>query len=100
MTGTGLKKKERDLINGVFSADKRIKKVVIFGSRANGTFKPNSDIDFAVCGVADRLRIARIASALDELPLPYKFDVLAYSKISSKPLLEHIDSAGRVFYSK
>ena len=37
----------------------------------------------------------RIASELDELPLPNTFDVCAYSQIRHKPLREHIDRVGR-----
>ncbi len=48
MMGIGLNKRGCDLINGVFSVDNRIERVVIFGSRANGKFKNNSDVDFAV----------------------------------------------------
>ncbi len=98
MINTGLNEREQDLISGVFLSDDRIEKVVIFGSRANGKFKHNSDIDFAVYGIKDSLEIERVRTALDELPLPYKFDVIGCESIQYKPLLEHIENVGKVFY--
>lgn len=100
MTETGLNKREQDLINEVFLSDDRIEKVVIFGSRANGKFKHNSDIDFAVYGIEDNLQIEMVRMALDDLPLPYKFDVIGHGSIQYKPLLEHIKNVGKVFYCK
>jgi len=100
MINTGLNKREQDLISGVFLSDDRIEKVVIFGSRANGNFKHNSDIDFAVYGIKNNLEIERVRTALDELPLPYKFDIVGFGLIQYKPLLEHIENVGKVFYCR
>lgn len=44
--------------------------------------------------------IAAIAMDLDDLPLPYKFDVIALSNISNTALLEHIERIGIDFYNK
>jgi hypothetical protein len=35
---------------------------------------------------------------LDELPLPYTFDVQAYDSIKHEPLRHHIDEFGKVLY--
>jgi uncharacterized protein len=35
---------------------------------------------------------------LDELPLPYRFDLQAISTIKNRSLLEHIDRVGIVIY--
>lgn len=37
---------------------------------------------------------------LDELPLPYKFDVQLYDSIRHAPRREHIDRVGSPFYKK
>ncbi len=40
--------------------------------------------------------VAAISSRLNEdLPLPYKFNVLDYASISTPELVEHIDQYGR-----
>jgi predicted nucleotidyltransferase len=69
-----------------------VTRAVLFGSRAKGNYRDNSDIDIAVWG--DDVNIGRILACLDELPMPYKFDVVEYETISHKPLQEHIDRVG------
>jgi predicted nucleotidyltransferase len=68
-----------------------VSRAVLFGSRAKGNWRDNSDIDIAVLGCAN---IGGLLSQLDELPMPYKFDVVDYETISHKPLREHIDCVG------
>jgi predicted nucleotidyltransferase len=68
-------------------------KAVLFGSRAKGGWRGNSDIDIAVFG--DGLNLGALYSRLDELPMPYKFDVVAYDAVKHAPLREHIDRVGK-----
>ena len=73
----------------------KIKKIILFGSRAKGTAKDSSDIDLSLVG--DNLHfkdICEISSKLDEINLPYKIDLVNYDKISNKKLKEHIDRVG------
>jgi predicted nucleotidyltransferase len=69
-----------------------ITRAVVFGSRAKGNFCDNSDIDIAVWG--NDVNIGKLLTALDELPMPYKFDMADYETINHKPLKEHIDRVG------
>ena len=62
----------------------------LFGSRAKGCHTPASDIDLALWGV-DALQAESIAAELDELPLPYRFDVKAFEAIKQVSLREHIE---------
>jgi hypothetical protein len=48
----------------------------------------------ALEGIADPLQAAAVASELEELPLPYRFDVQALAAIRHRPLLEHIARVG------
>lgn len=90
----GLAEKELSLIRGVFERCGTHGKVVLFGSRAKGTARPNSDVDLAILGDVADLECGRIEAALDELPLPYKFDVVCYDTIGNPALSEHIDRVG------
>jgi hypothetical protein len=45
-------------------------------------------------GGGDALQAESIAAELDELPLPYRFDVKAYESIKQDSLREHIQSKG------
>lgn len=54
-----------------------IEEVIIFGSRAKGTNKPRSDIDFAIKGNFPYNYPERLRNMLEEgLYMPYFFDVL------------------------
>ena len=92
---TGLSEKHTQMI---ICALKKggVHKAVIFGSRAKGDWRENSDIDIAVYGDADT---GALSARLDELPTPYKFDVVSYEKIIHAPLREHIDRVGVELFS-
>lgn len=94
----GLDPHELELIRTVLARHSEITGAVLFGSRAKGTAATASDIDLALEGIDDPLRAEAIASELDELPLPYRFDVKALSAIRYAPLLDHIARVGvRIF---
>ena len=92
---TGLSPKTIHALEGVFKQFDAIHKVVLYGSRALGTYKPGSDIDLALFGknVTPDL-IASIAILIDDLLLPYTLDLTAYDLIDNLALREHIDRVG------
>jgi len=94
MNGTGLTEAEWALIRGVLAAHPEISGAILFGSRAKGTASPASDIDLALEGIDDPLRAEAVAVELEELPLPYRFDVKALAALQSVPLLDHIQRVG------
>ncbi|MBF0123877.1 MAG: nucleotidyltransferase domain-containing protein [Magnetococcales bacterium] len=98
MSHTGLSDRELALMHTVFRQIPEIREVVVFGSRAKGNYRPQSDVDLALVGVADELKAEAISEALDQLPMPYKFDVKAYDGIRYPPLLEHIHRVGVSIY--
>ena len=88
-------------IRTVFSHFPDVEKVLLYGSRAKGNFKPGSDIDLTLMGSdLDQKILARIDDELDELLLPYRFDLSIFSKITHTDLIEHIRRVGVVFYEK
>ena len=89
---------ELGLLRQVFSRHAEIKNVKIFGSRAKGTNAAGSDIDLALWGDVDALRAESIAAELDELPLPYRYDVKPFHLIKLRPLREHIERVGITVY--
>ncbi|TPW18051.1 MAG: prolyl aminopeptidase [Halothiobacillaceae bacterium] len=84
----------------VFSAYPEIDKVVIFGSRAKGTFKNGSDIDLAVFAptLSDQ-RFTQLWDELDALPLVFKMDLLHWDRLSNQRLKEKISVEGALLYS-
>ncbi len=101
MNKFGLSDKTVILINNFFRQTKEIESVKIFGSRAKGNFKPNSDIDFAIYGdnITDKL-IRHIAYELDELSTPYKFDLVDFNSIDNTDLKNNIIKDGKIFYKR
>jgi predicted nucleotidyltransferase len=92
-----------EIIESIASVFKRytdITAVVLFGSRAKGTAKYNSDIDLAIFGIQEELAVEAISMELEELPLPYKFDVKAFDTIRNSALREHIKRVGIMVYEK
>lgn len=95
----GLSPEALELIRQVFRGHPEVREVRIFGSRAMGRFENHSDVDLALWGDLNQDLIARTLGELDELPLPYTFDVKAYESIKHELLKRHIDEIGRTLYT-
>jgi uncharacterized protein len=89
---------ELALIRSVLERHPEITRAILFGSRAKGTAKPGSDIDLALAGAPSPLAAQAIASELEDLPLPYRFDVVSLGDLAAGPLLEHIERVGVQIY--
>lgn len=98
MKDFGINQQELVKILTIFRHYPEINKVILFGSRAKGTSRPNSDIDLAVDGIISDLQIEALAMELDELSLPYKFDVQAITGIRNPALTDHIARVGVEIY--
>ena len=98
MKKPALEPAEFALLRGVFGRHPEIRAVKLFGSRARGTHTAGSDIDLALYGELDALRADAIAAELDELPLPYRYDVKPFHLIKLEPLREHIERVGMTVY--
>lgn len=97
----GLKKDTIEKINAVFEVHENVETVLIYGSRAMGNYKKGSDIDLTLLGENMRLKqLNRIHNELDELLLPYIFDLSIYDQIANPDLLDHIERVGKIFYQK
>jgi len=96
----GLRKDIIEKINMVFADFHLVDEVVIYGSRAKGNFKNGSDIDLSLKG--DKLSLKelnKISHVLDDLLLPYTFDLSIYHNIDNPDLSEHISRVGKLLYS-
>ena len=91
----GLKDKHRKAIIEILSSSRRVERVVLFGSRAMGTFTATSDVDIALFGrdltLTDH---AKFAQAIDELSIPQQVDILLHKSIKNEKLIEHIETHG------
>lgn len=97
----GLKKEIQEKIKEIFARYEQVEEVVIYGSRVKGNYKPGSDIDLTLKGQRLDLKILnRISLDIDDLLLPYTFDLSIFSHISNPDFLDHIKRVGLVFYKK
>ncbi len=96
---TGLSDAVWEKIGQIFARYENLDEVVLYGSRAKGNFRSGSDIDLALKGSELTLKILnRISNDLDDLLLPYTFDLAIYNQIENKDLLEHIRRVGVVVF--
>jgi predicted nucleotidyltransferase len=95
----GLKEKVINQINNVFAKYPQIEKVLIYGSRAKGNYKTGSDIDLSLVGKnIDLALMQAIELKIDDLLLPYTFDISIYNQISNQDVKDHIERVGLEFY--
>lgn len=95
----GLKEEIINKICQIFGNFPEVNKVILYGSRAKGNYKNGSDIDLTLIGKNLNLeKQNQIQIALDNLMLPYSFDISLYHQIDNQDLLEHIKRVGICFY--
>ena len=97
----GLKDTTIDKINTIFVQYPAIEQVILYGSRAKGSYRNGSDIDLTIKGKALTFtELMKIESQLDDLNLPYQIDISQFDKINNLDLRMHIDRVGKLFYLK
>jgi len=87
----------QELINVLASYDNVIN-AVIFGSRATGYYRNNSDIDLAIYCKLDIP--SGLRQNLDEAAGIYKIDVVDMNRLSNQSLRKRIEDEGIEFYRK
>ncbi len=89
-------------IQGSFAQFEAIDSVVLYGSRAKGTYRIGSDIDLSLKtkGHAQKQLLFDVITALESLDLIYLFDVSLFSEITNSDLIDHINRVGTEFYQQ
>lgn len=97
----GLKEKVIYGIQEVVSRFPSIQECILYGSRAMGTHRHNSDIDLTLVGREITFsELLKIENELDDLLLPYQIDLSIFHKIENADLVDHINRVGKTFYKK
>jgi predicted nucleotidyltransferase len=98
---TGLSVDTIEKIQRTLSQFADVEKAVLYGSRAKGNYKPSSDIDLTLYGIAlSQETLMEVSIALDDLLLPYTIDLSAYTSLDNDALREHIDRVGLIFFQR
>lgn len=97
----GLKPEILNLLTTIFKTYEAVETVVLYGSRAKGTYHAGSDIDITLTGekLNDSL-VGRIEEDIDNLLLPYSFDISLWSQIDNAELRAHIEHVGIIIYQR
>jgi len=95
----GLSATERELLRKILNtAADRIERVAVFGSRATGRHRPNSDLDLVLYGSADEAVCARLWTLLQESNLPFSVDLVYSATINNPALRAHINAVERPLF--
>lgn len=95
----GLDDTEWDCLQKTFARYPAIKQVILYGSRAKGNYKPFSDVDITLVGEQlTRSELNSLTLDIDDLLLPYQFDVSIFHKLTNPDLVDHIKRIGIVVY--
>ncbi|HKJ78818.1 MAG TPA: nucleotidyltransferase domain-containing protein [Prolixibacteraceae bacterium] len=97
----GIPISDLEALISILKNNERVHKAVLFGSRAKGNFGNGSDVDIALMGNELKLLdILQLSGKIDDLYLPWKFDLVIYNRITEKALKEHIDRVGVELFHK
>ena len=98
----GLKNEVLEEIIKVVSKYKEVKSAKIYGSRARGDYKNNSDIDIAIIGedMTNSLH-TKIYFELEEMYIPYTVDLINFNSLNEEDkLYESILKEGVDIYAR
>ncbi|MBS9402419.1 nucleotidyltransferase domain-containing protein [Halomonas sp. TRM85114] len=98
---SGLDTDTLEAIRGTLARFPAVERAILYGSRAMGTQRPASDIDLTLVGESlgnDELQ--EIDLALDDLLLPWTFDLSIHHRLVNEALRAHIDRVGVTLYER
>jgi uncharacterized protein len=91
----GLLESDINQVVETLQQNRNITKVVLFGSRAKGTYHAGSDVDLALFGRHLGLNdLLDLSIEIEKLNLPYMFDLILHDRIKEITLLDHIKRVG------
>ncbi len=101
-TRFGLKESTIEKICGTLARFPQVKKAVLYGPRATGDYKESSDIDLTLYGNESLTPeiVYKIDEELDELMLPYTFDLSIFKRLGDPDFINFIKQVGIVFYKR
>jgi predicted nucleotidyltransferase len=101
ITQYGIPESDLNALLSELKKNTEINEIILFGSRAKGIFRNGSDIDIALKGRNLKLNdILEAMSGIDKLLLPYKLDLVIYTRIKEPALIEHINRVGVILFKR
>lgn len=85
----------------VFAQYDTVQQVILYGSRAKGNYSEGSDVDLTLKGKdIDFSSMQGISNDIEQLLLPYLFDISIFNTLQNKDLVDHIQRVGVSIYKK
>ncbi|RWU12491.1 nucleotidyltransferase domain-containing protein [Anoxybacillus flavithermus] len=97
MTTYGINQTVFERLMAYFQSEEEIRRVILFGSRAKGTARYNSDIDLCIDYIGKQKW--KVIDAIDEIVGIYSFDVL-FADSLNKEIAQQIKRDGIVIYER
>lgn len=93
----GLHKNILDDIDAVIKKFPKVEKVLVYGSRATGTYKNYSDIDLAIFSKnLTPQEFSNLWNQLNDLPIIFKIDVVHFEELGNEDLKKEILATGKI----
>jgi predicted nucleotidyltransferase len=87
-----------ELLRSALRRFPEIRHLRVFGSRAMGNYKIGSDIDIAIMDPVEEKTVNRLSTLVnEELPIPYRVDIVVYERLENQALKDHIREKGLPF---
>lgn len=85
-----------EIFEKIINISKKYKNFVflLFGSRARGDFRKNSDIDIAICGNVSREDEVGIKNEFDMIDMEYMVDLIFMKNVKNEEILRNIKNEG------
>lgn len=100
MNEFGLSERALAIIENIFSQFPQINTVLVYGSRALGTYRDGSDIDMAIIADGGFLNVSLVKDLFYDSALPYLVDISDFSSLTNEALKDHIQRCGKPIYEK
>lgn len=101
MNSFGLPVEALSKLKAVFKRYSHLEKVILYGSRAKGNYNSFSDIDITLAGkLLTKDDLTSIIFAIDDLLLPYEFDISIFHQITNPDVVDHINRVGQIIYKR
>lgn len=84
-------------IISICSADKEVKGIILYGSRAKGTYLQKSDIDIALIG--NNINLDKLKNQIDEIETLLGIDLIDLNNCKNNLLIKEVLKDGITIYS-
>lgn len=97
----GLTDNEMQILHDLFAENEKFEQVILYGSRAKGTYKPFSDVDITIVGKGlTEQDVNRLYATLEKSSIPYMFDIFTFDTLKNEIRKDHISRSGVILYQK